>query len=367
MAVVIPCFNHGAFIREAVESARRQTYPNVEIVVVDDGSTDAPTIEMLGSLRAEGIRVLRQENRGLAAARNAGIRATDAEFFVPLDADDIIKPAFVERLIAPLRADPALGYMYCHTEYFGSSGGVWQCPDYDPHKLLVGNLSTATALVRRRAFDQAGGYAEAMTYGMEDWDFWLSLLEVGCRGKLVPELLFGYRQHAGGSMLAHTQRHRPIPVRQIIERHAPMYLVHMEAALTEKDSMFFREHMDAWRARCTIEELQRRLGLKTDNPAAAGPPALSFFPDLTTQPREELERILASRAWRSITWVKRSLLYRALARIRFGPGWEGSTVAESPEARLAKIKVSRSYRTIQRLKGFAVYRWYARRAYGGPR
>ncbi|MBX3358470.1 MAG: glycosyltransferase [Phycisphaeraceae bacterium] len=355
VAVVIPCYNHGAFVREAVESARGQTHTNVDVVVVDDGSTVAGTLEALDRLRGEGTRVIRQDNAGLAAARNAGIRATDAEFFVPLDADDLLRPGFIEYLLAPLAADPSLGYAYCHAEYFGSSTGTWRCPEYNPFTLLVANLSTATALVRRSAFDLAGGYAESMLHGMEDWDLWLSLLQVGYRGRLVPQPLFMYRQHAGGSMLSHTQRHRPIPVRQIVERHAPMYLVHMESALTEKDSMFFREHMDAWRARCTIDDLRARLGL----------PVADHSPDAALRAHQELEQILGSRAWRAVARLKSMAIYRAVARARFGRGWDAPTAPEPPDVRLAQIKASRPYRLIQRIKGSGLYRWYARRSRPG--
>ncbi|RMF70692.1 MAG: glycosyltransferase, partial [Planctomycetota bacterium] len=179
VAVVIPCYNHGAFLREAIESVRAQSYDRVECVVVNDGSTDPATLKALAEAEREGARVIHQENAGLAAARNAGVRATDASFFAPLDADDRIEPEFVESLLQPLLDEPALGYCYSHVRFFGDASGGWECPPYDPRKLLIENVSTATAVVRRRAFDEVGGYQPDMIYGFEDWDFWIALLGAG--------------------------------------------------------------------------------------------------------------------------------------------------------------------------------------------
>ncbi|MBI5863780.1 MAG: glycosyltransferase, partial [Planctomycetes bacterium] len=170
VAIVIPCFNHGQFVGEAVAAARAQTHAPLEIVVVDDGSTEPATLERLDELRKDGVRVLRQENAGLASARNAGIRATTAPFFLPLDADDRIEADFVAALLPSLLADATLGYAYANVRTFGDAESAWDCPDYDPKKLLVENLSVSTAVIRRAAFEQVGGYSADMVHGYEDWD-----------------------------------------------------------------------------------------------------------------------------------------------------------------------------------------------------
>ncbi|MCZ6815831.1 MAG: glycosyltransferase, partial [Planctomycetota bacterium] len=223
VAIVVPCYNHGQFLPETLESVRNQTYPNVECVVVDDGSTDPATLDALRQAESQGVRVIRQENSGLAAARNAGVRKTDSPFFVPLDADDRIAPDFVAKLLPALLEDASLGYSYSHVTYFGSADGTWACPEYDPRRLLVENLCVATAVVRRAAFDEAGGYQTDMSHGFEDWDFWLALLVSGFRGRCTPEPLFNYRKHAGGSMLSETQKHRRDMVQTMIGHHRALF------------------------------------------------------------------------------------------------------------------------------------------------
>ncbi len=355
VAVVIPCFNHGRYLRDAIDSVREQDWPNVECVVVDDGSTDPDTRRVLDKLGQQGVRVIRQENQGLSAARNNGVRATDAPFFVPLDADDRIAPGFISALLPPMLENPSLGYCYSHVRFIGEADGVWQCPDYDPRRLLVENLSVATAVVRRAAFDLVGGYRTDMVHGFEDWDFWIALLAVGYHGRCVPQPLFEYRKHAPGeSMLDKTQRHRADMVRLMIEHHRPLFVSMLDVSLADKDAMFFGAHTEAWR----LKQLMVR--------DAAGSPASPVedpvYQSLLAQ--AELDYIENSRAWRCVQRAKRNVVYRMIARLRFGPRWDAQDDTNNPAVRLARIKNSRAYRSIQALKRNPIYRWYARRKYG---
>jgi glycosyltransferase involved in cell wall biosynthesis len=355
VAVVVPCYNHGEFLPEALKSIRAQTHADIECVVVDDGSTDERTLRTLEDVRQQGVRVIRQENQGLAAARNAGVRATQAAFFVPLDADDRLDPRFVERLLPGLLADPSLGYCYSHVGFFDAATGTWECPEYVPRRLLVENLSVATALIRRSAFDEAGGYSSDMEYGFEDWDFWIGLLALGYHGRRVPELLFFYRKHARGSMLTQAQERRAAMVRRIIEHHRALFAATLEISIATKDEMFFQAHTEAWRLR---ERGVRSRGL---------PPAVSSLDNELYQgllARAELDYIERSRFWRALQKFKRNPLYRVTARLRFGTRWDAPIAAEEPGARLARIKASRSYRFIQLVKRTPLYRWYARAKYG---
>lgn len=355
VAVVIPCYNHGRFLPETLASVRALDFAEIECVVVDDGSTDPLTRTALERVESAGTRVIRQDNAGLASARNAGIRATSAPFFVALDADDKLDPRFIRRLLPPLLADPTLGYVYSHVRFFDASGGSWDCPAYDPRRLLVENLSVATALVRRRAYDEAGGYQPDMIYGFEDWDLWIALLAVGYHGLCVPEPLFFYRKHAGGSMLSETQKRRGDMVKRMIEHHRALFAQCLELSLASKDRMFFAAHMDAWR-------LREQLVATGATPAPPTTVDNELYQALLA--KAELEYIENSKLWRAVQKLKRNPLYRAAARLRYGAKWEAPPDETDPRARLGRIKSSNAWRAIQLMKRTPMYRWYARRKYG---
>lgn len=351
VAVVVPCYNHGKFLPETLESIRAQTYPHVDVVVVDDGSTDAETLEALTAISDQGTRVIRQENQGLVAARNTGVRATDAEFFLPLDADDRIEPRFVESLLRPMLENPELGYCYSYARFFDAAEGVWECPVYDPRRLLVENLSTASAIVRREAYDQVGGYSADMIHGFEDWDFWLALLSVGYHGRLVPEPLFLYRKHADGSMLSHTQQHRSEMMHKMIEHHRSLFATMLESSLVGKDTMFFDAHM------------------RGAAPAAAsnagttpGPQDDEIYQKIRAQ--AELDYIENSRFWKTLQRMKRVPPYRWIAAAVHGHGWQNGLENPDPRENLRGIKASRVYRMIGLIKRTPIYKLYARRKYG---
>jgi GT2 family glycosyltransferase len=193
VTVVIPCFNQGAYIDDAINSVLAQTFQDFEIIVVDDGSTDPATIERLRDYQRPKTRVVRTENHGPSAARNLGISLGTGEYILPLDADDRIAATYLRRGIEALDARPGVGIVYGRTEMFGARTGLVPGAGFDLHEILFSNTIVVTALFRRKDWRAAGGYAVNMTEGFEDWDFWLTLLEQGREVSLLPETLFFYR------------------------------------------------------------------------------------------------------------------------------------------------------------------------------
>lgn len=199
---MIPCYRYAHLLPEAVGSALAQTWRNLRIVIVDDGSPDA-TAEVAADLIARHpqrrIELVRQANQGLSAARNAGVRATTSPFVLPLDADDRLQPQAVERLLGALLATDAdvatpLG------RTFGDESRPLVTRPVTRRRLTANNCLVYCSLYRRSLFDRIGGYGPIKP-GYEDWDFWLSALELGARFLHVPEELFGYRKH-GRTMLS---------------------------------------------------------------------------------------------------------------------------------------------------------------------
>lgn len=241
VSIVVPCFNHGKYVAEAVDSALAQTWPKVEVVVVDDGSTDAATVDAVDRQGGRGrVRALRTANGGLAAARNHGVAHSRGEFLLMLDADDVLAPTFLARTVPLLRADARVGIVYTDVEYFGARKGRWQTPEFDFVELLCRNLMVATSVYRRACWDAVGGYDASMRDGFEDWEFWIAVCERGFTGRRVPEPLFRYRQHAT-SMLAATQKKRAEVYRHIVHKHRDTFVRHLENVMTRKDALFFEQ------------------------------------------------------------------------------------------------------------------------------
>jgi glycosyltransferase involved in cell wall biosynthesis len=194
--VVIPCYRQAEYLAEAVESVVGQTYRDWEIVIVDDGSPDdtaAAAESLIAAHPDRRIRLLRQANEGLAAARNAGIAASSGRYILPLDADDILLPEMLERTTALLDAEPGVAIAYTDQRQFGAVSRIVRTADWDTDLQRRRNLFAATALFRREIWEAVGGYDPAMRQGYEDWDFWLGAAERGFVGRRIPEALFGYR------------------------------------------------------------------------------------------------------------------------------------------------------------------------------
>jgi glycosyltransferase involved in cell wall biosynthesis len=194
VSVIMPCFNHGEFLQEAVASVTNIKRNDVELIVVDDGSTDERTRKEMDALPAQGIQTIRQENKGLAAARNAGIALAKGEYILPLDADNRLRSGYIEHGIRILDTKPQVGVVYGDAEYIGVRTGRWRVGSFEQDLLLKWNYIDACAVYRRSVWEQNHGYDGTMpVQGFEDWDFWLGALEHGWEFAYVPEVLFDYR------------------------------------------------------------------------------------------------------------------------------------------------------------------------------
>lgn len=231
IAVVIPCYNQGAFVRRAVESALAQEAVDVRAVVVDDGSDDASSrrvVEACAGLAPDRIKTIRQANAGLPAARNRGAAESTGEFLVFLDADDWIRPEFSRKLVQAIdsAADASVSHAYCQEELAELGTGVWRVPEWDPLLLMITNLHPVTCLVRRTCFEQAGGFDESMRDGYEDWDLWLKFLERSWRGVRVREPLFVWRRHSRETMVMRVLKDHEALYRRIVANHEGLYAAH---------------------------------------------------------------------------------------------------------------------------------------------
>jgi glycosyltransferase involved in cell wall biosynthesis len=237
LVVVIPCFNHGEFLPEAVASVTGIKRDDVDLVVVDDGSTDGRTRKEVDALISEGIKVVRQKNMGLAAARNAGIRASEAKYILPLDADNRLRPGYIEHGIRILDSNPQIGVVYGDAEYIGIRNGRWHVGPFDRDRLLKANYIDACAAYRRSIWEQNRGYDGTMpVQGAEDWDFWLCTLEHDWQFAYVPEVLFDYRV-AEQSMLIRLRAFEQELEDFLATKHGLLYRHAWLQTLSERESV----------------------------------------------------------------------------------------------------------------------------------
>jgi glycosyltransferase involved in cell wall biosynthesis len=219
VTVILPCYNAHRYLDEAIASVRAQTLPEVEIVVVDDGSTDPATLAHLAALPAD-VRVVRQENRGLAGARNSGFREARGEFVLPLDCDDRLAPTMLEACLAALERGG--GYAHAHMTLFGDESGVVR-KTFNFFEQLATNQLPYCLLVPRALWLEAGGYDESMRLGYEDWEFNIRLGALGHFGAQVSEPLFHYRVSAAGMLKSVSQRRHAAIWSYIQSRHPLVY------------------------------------------------------------------------------------------------------------------------------------------------
>ncbi len=193
VSVIIPFYNDGEYIQESVNSVLNQTYSNIEIIIVDDGSDDANSIKILNQIEFPNLKKIRIAHHGPSAARNKAIEICNGEWILPLDADDTIESTYIAKAVYIMKTNSNMGIVYCLADQFGEAKGPWQLPQFNMGKMLLNNIIFVTALFRKKDWDKIGGFDETFEHGIEDYDFWLSILGLGRNVYQIPECLFHYR------------------------------------------------------------------------------------------------------------------------------------------------------------------------------
>lgn len=195
VSVIIPCYNHGRLIQEAIDSVLLCNDILYEIIIVNDGSTDDYTIAKIEELKDSGYKVISHENHGLGYTRNAGIKQAEGKYILPLDADNKIKPEYIYKAIKILDEDQT-DIVYGNPIFFGENIATrkFQPIAFDPTRLFFGNYIDACAIYRKEVWLKIQGYDEKMpVQGHEDWEFWLNAHINGFRFRHLDEELYYYR------------------------------------------------------------------------------------------------------------------------------------------------------------------------------
>ena len=221
LSVVIPYFNLGQYIDECIASVKRSSYEHIEIIIVNDGSTDRASIEKAEILGAQKqITLLNRKNSGLAATRNAGAAVARGQYLAFLDADDKVAPDYYEKAIAVLSKKSNVFFIAAWSQYFENSKRLW--PAFTPqgaYPLLHNPVNSSALVYKRVAFLTGGLNDKRVDYGLEDYESLVQMLANGFNGVVLPEPLFYYRVRSGSMFRNITRPKLLYSNRYIAEKH----------------------------------------------------------------------------------------------------------------------------------------------------
>lgn len=321
VSVIVTCYNLGQYLDECVESVLGQTFQDFEILIVDDGSTDPATRTKLEGYVRPKTRVIQNEHRGIAAARNTGVEQSTGQYLCILDADDRLLPTFFERTIGALRRDSTLTFCGTWLRTFGEEQWDWTPSRCDIPTLLWEDTVLTAAPVRRDAVLEVGGFDTGMPeQGDDDWDLWLQLVAAGHRGTIVPEVLYEYRRRPG-SISRHCwygAGHLPL-LRYRVGKYQQLYSQYLWDVLLHQDeatSTLLRRN----------DELERHLASNLEPTLALRQAELQSLEHRlarhlqSSQHLSNLETALAARV-AEVDAFKRSMSWRVTAPLRTVYGW----------------------------------------------
>lgn len=256
-SIIIPYFNGHEYAMAAVTSAISQTYPNIEVILIDDGSNNPESISYFDQIHHPLLKKIRTKNQGLAMARNAAISAAKGEFILPLDCDDLISNTYVEKGVEEFLKNNSVGIVYSHACFFGAVNQYWELPEFNKLDFLVNNCIFSSGLFKKSDWVKVGGYKSDMIYGLEDYDFWLSLVSLEKEVIKLPEIHFFYRKH-GQSMISNMNAEKLVySYSRILERHQFLYQSNLLGLLTKINQLNSEKLQLENDLRITINEMNQ--------------------------------------------------------------------------------------------------------------
>lgn len=200
VSVIMPAYNVEQYLAQSVDSVLGSDYPNLELVIVDDGSSDS-TFEIAKSYESKDSRVkaLTKVNGGQGIARNYGVEHSSGEYILFVDSDDLISSGYISKAVAEMERDSEVKVVTCRGEFFDGRTGSWRLKTYTQKRLAQRNVFTISSLMRREDFLRVGGFDTTMHNYCEDWALWISILKDGGKVVTLPTVEFFYRVRAGSS------------------------------------------------------------------------------------------------------------------------------------------------------------------------
>lgn len=225
LSIIIPYYNLGDYVEETLDSALATDYSQFEVVIINDGSTDQKSIEILEKLEKKDsrVRIVTIENGGLANARNVGAEHARGEYIAFLDADDLIDKTFYSKAIQILERYNNVSFVYSWVEFFGARTGIWPTFNTEFPYFMGMNMLTAFVVVRREDFINFGANKKVMEYGLEDYEGWLNMCAHGYSGISIPEVLVKYRVRPESMSRQFNRSMIIYLINQLSEHHPELY------------------------------------------------------------------------------------------------------------------------------------------------
>jgi glycosyltransferase involved in cell wall biosynthesis len=238
VSFIIPYFNAGSTIQETIDSIFNQSYPNFDVWLINDGSTDIQSIEKLKDFEGnDKIYILQQENAGPSVARNNAIKRTKSDFILPLDADDKILNKTIVNCLYEFNKDNDIGVVYGNLHFFGETNLFKDQAIFDLSKQLLWNQVAICCLIRKVVFEDIGFYDERLSgIGLEDWEFWIRVGISKWKFRKVNELHFQIRT-------SKNSRTYEVANKNISEIKEYVFKKHFSAFVDEYSRLFYEKKM----------------------------------------------------------------------------------------------------------------------------
>jgi len=251
VSVIVPCFNDGNYLLEAIGSVEESPKGSYEIIVVDDGSDDVDTLKVLDYLKENGYNVLKVSHNGQSAARNAGVRASRYPYVLFLDADNRIHPEYIPEACHILDVNNEVGAVYGDMNLFGLGSGTRCQHDFDLHESFFVNAFDVCAVIRKKLWEDCKGFDEKMDF-WEDWEFFMHAKKLGWTFFHIKKVLFDYREKdisVNGRRLLKENRIRIM--RYVFEKHLDFFTETIEEIMSKYG---LKGKMDSLRSQLDLEK-----------------------------------------------------------------------------------------------------------------
>ncbi|MGB9979578.1 glycosyltransferase [Methanobacterium sp.] len=321
VSIIIPCYNQAQYLDDAIDSILAQTFHDFEIIIVDDGSDDEISIKILDDYKRPKTKLIRTSNQGPSSARNKGIKIAKGDYILPIDADDKIGDTYLEKAVDILDKYPQIGIVYCEAELFGDRSGKWNLPEYTFPHVLLHNSIFCTAMFRKSDWKKVGGYKKEMEFSSEDWEFWLSLIEMGLEVHRIPETLFYYRIKKVSRRTTSLSHHEHEMRLNLLKFHRQLYENNIDFIIES----YYNLHLSSMKSNSKISKLNleiknskeeiSKLNLEIKNSKAE----INILNQKISKKDKkimELKQIKSSRSWKMTEpFRKMGFLMRKLKRI----------------------------------------------------